>query len=303
MHRKNIQKEEIITRVSDKFSWEKATRSIWGDKLPEDKVERRRPLIWLVSEAGDMIGKGLYLVNDTGNSLDYVWSGKSVDGDGYYSKGDRFRYTNVKDKEAVMVKQFRGAEVVLRIGSKSLGSLVFSVPHSSGLRISCWGKYIRTGLAWEGERVSPLKTLYIDMDNVLVDFKSGINRLTNEEKAQYEDRLDEVPGIFSKMDPMPDAIEAFETLAWKFDTYILSTSPWNNPLAWMEKLNWVKEHLGYVAHKRLILTHHKNLNRGDFLIDDRPNNGAGEFQGELISFDPKKANEWGRVTSYLEKKA
>ena len=209
-----------------------------------------------------------------------------------------------------MVKQLemrdwdlRGAEVVLRIGSKSLGSLVFSVPHSACLRARCCGRYIRVGLAWEGERVSPLKTLYIDMDNVLVDFKSGINRLTNEEKAQYEDRLDEVPGIFSKMDPMPDAIEAFETLAWKFDTYILSTSPWNNPLAWMEKLNWVKEHLGYVAHKRLILTHHKNLNRGDFLIDDRTKNGAGEFQGELISFDPKEANEWDRVKSYLEKKA
>jgi len=31
----------------------------------------------------------------------------------------------------------------------------------------------------------------------------------------------------------------------------------------------VKTHLGADAYKRLILTHHKNLNVGDYLIDDR----------------------------------
>jgi len=30
-----------------------------------------------------------------------------------------------------------------------------------------------------------------------------------------------------------------------------------------------KKYLGESAHKRLILTHHKNLNHGDYLIDDR----------------------------------
>ena len=31
----------------------------------------------------------------------------------------------------------------------------------------------------------------------------------------------------------------------------------------------MKKYLGEIAYKRLILTHHKNLNFGDFLIDDR----------------------------------
>lgn len=48
--------------------------------------------------------------------------------------------------------------------------------------------------------------LYIDMDNVLVDFKTGIARLTEEEKIEYEGRYDETPDIFSKMLPMEGAV-------------------------------------------------------------------------------------------------
>ncbi len=69
-----------------------------------------------------------------------------------------------------------------------------------------------------------------------------------------------------------------------YDTYILSTAPWMNPTAWSDKLQWVQEHLGDCARKRLILSHHKHLNHGDFLIDDRPNNGAGKFRGVWLWF-------------------
>ena len=71
-----------------------------------------------------------------------------------------------------------------------------------------------------------MKILYIDMDNVLVDFPSGIARTPEHIQDQYEDRLDEVPGIFYLMDPIPGAIAAYEELATMFDTYILSTAPW-----------------------------------------------------------------------------
>ena len=40
------------------------------------------------------------------------------------------------------------------------------------------------------------KILYIDMDNVLVDFPSGIAQIKHELIQKYEGRLDEVPGIF-----------------------------------------------------------------------------------------------------------
>ena len=35
------------------------------------------------------------------------------------------------------------------------------------------------------------------MDNVLVDFPSGIARISNDKQIEYEGRLDEVPGIFA----------------------------------------------------------------------------------------------------------
>ena len=52
------------------------------------------------------------------------------------------------------------------------------------------------------------KILYVDMDGVLVDFKSGIDKLSEKTKLDYENRLDEVPGIFSLMIPMKNSIES-----------------------------------------------------------------------------------------------
>jgi 5'-nucleotidase len=146
------------------------------------------------------------------------------------------------------------------------------------------------------------KILYVDMDNVIVDFPSAFPHLSLEILQEYEDRLDEVPGIFALMEPLPHAIASFEELATKFDTYILSTSPWGNPSAWSDKLLWVKRYLGEIAHKRLILSHHKHLNSGDFLIDDRTKNGADRFLGEHILFGSDEFPDWPSVVDYLNRK-
>jgi 5'(3')-deoxyribonucleotidase len=137
------------------------------------------------------------------------------------------------------------------------------------------------------------------MDNVLVDFKTGIDRISSYNKKEYEGRYDEVPDIFSLMDPMEGAIESYNKLSSQYDTYILSTSPWDNPSAWQDKILWVKKYLEKSAYKRLILSHHKNLNRGDYLIDDRLKNGADKFIGEHIHFGTEKFPDWKSVLSYL----
>ena len=147
------------------------------------------------------------------------------------------------------------------------------------------------------------KILYFDMDNVLVDFPSGINALDAKTTQEYKDRYDEVPHIFGKMLPLPGAIEAFTELSELFDSYILSTSPWDNETAPGDKLRWVKKYLQPNAYKRLILSHHKNLNIGDFLIDDRIKNGAGEFTGEHIHFGTDRFPDWQTVVEYLKQRA
>ncbi len=145
------------------------------------------------------------------------------------------------------------------------------------------------------------KILYVDMDGVLVDFASGIAKLDKETAMKYEGIYDEVPGIFSLMKPIDGAIESYKQLAEHYDTYILTTSPWNNPSAPCDKLQWVKQYLGDVAYKRIIMSHHKNLNRGDYLIDDRIANGSGKFEGEHIQFGTSPFENWEKVCAYLLK--
>ncbi|MEM9156650.1 MAG: hypothetical protein AAGB13_16730 [Cyanobacteria bacterium P01_F01_bin.33] len=141
------------------------------------------------------------------------------------------------------------------------------------------------------------------MDNVLVDFPSAFSRIDEETLNRFPDNRDEIPGIFSLMEPMPRAIESFEELSSLFDTYILSTSPWENPSAWSDKLEWTKKYLGKSAYKRLILSHHKNLNEGHFLVDDRKKNGADKFRGELILFGSEKFPRWDEVVEYLREQS
>ena len=144
-----------------------------------------------------------------------------------------------------------------------------------------------------------MKKLFFDMDGVLVDFQSGIDKLSDEIKQEYKGRLDEVPGIFSLMDPMLGAIEAVHELSKHYDVYILSTAPWKNPSAWSDKINWITKHFGNIFKKRVILTHCKHLVNGDYLVDDRAKNGASEFPGEWVQFGSERFPDWEEVTCYL----
>jgi 5'-nucleotidase len=109
------------------------------------------------------------------------------------------------------------------------------------------------------------------------------------------------------MQPMPGAIAAYHELSELFDTYILSTAPWENPSAWSDKLEWVKRHLGAPAYKRLTLSHNKHLSRGHYLVDDRPNNGAeafGKVPGQKwIQFGHGHHKDWPKVVAYLKENA
>ena len=69
-----------------------------------------------------------------------------------------------------------------------------------------------------------------------------------------------------------------------------------------KELGTVRIYLGPSANKRLILSHHKNLNAGDFLIDDRIKNGVNEFKGEHLHFGTPKFPDWNAVVAYLDQR-
>lgn len=146
--------------------------------------------------------------------------------------------------------------------------------------------------------------LYIEMDNVLVDFESGIAQLDEAIRESYAGRLDEVPGIFALMQPHAGAVEAVLRLCKTYEVYVLSTAPWLNASAWSDKLDWVQRHFGVEEgsplYKRLILSHHKNLNKGDIFIDDCLKNGVVGFCGEHIHFGTEACPDWSAVLALLQ---
>ena len=145
------------------------------------------------------------------------------------------------------------------------------------------------------------KILYVDMDGVIVDFNSGISKLSDQELNQFIGKYDEVPHIFSKMDPLPNAIDSVNKLIDHYNVYILSSSPWENRTALNDKLDWIKTHFGIKLRKKVIFSHNKHLNQGDFLIDDRTANGAGDFKGIHIHFGSEEFPDWDAVLKFLLK--
>ena len=146
--------------------------------------------------------------------------------------------------------------------------------------------------------------IYIDMDGVLVDFESALAKVSPEILEKFTGEYDNIPGIFALMDPVPGALEAVDRLKEKYDLYILSSSPWENPTALGDKLAWVKKYFGgdgqeNIFFRKVIFSSVKHLNRGDILIDDRTANGAGDLLGRHIHFGSSEFPNWQSVLNSL----
>ena len=137
------------------------------------------------------------------------------------------------------------------------------------------------------------KTVYVDLDNTLADYLGMCDEMhIGPAEAKH------TVGFFRKLRPMPGAVEAYEKLNEHFNVYILSTGPWSNPHSLCEKVEWVKEHLPS-AYKNIIFSHHKDLNRGDYLIDDSEKNGAKEFAGIHIKIHSPEFPDWNSVIQFI----
>lgn len=139
--------------------------------------------------------------------------------------------------------------------------------------------------------MSPRKaTIWFDLDGVLANW----NRHRD---LGYDPNG---PGFYLGLEPFSEGVALFRRLCLNGHlVMVASTAPWDNIYAWTEKRLWVEKHLESDGHKGLTLTHRKDLLSGDYLIDDRTKNGAGEFAGKLVLFGSEEFPDWTRVEQYF----
>lgn len=154
------------------------------------------------------------------------------------------------------------------------------------------------------------KIIYIDMDGVLVDLGKEFDKFYENNPhliEKFRKCPDHIPGIFRNPPPIEGAIEAVKKLAdsEKYELFIATAAPWGNPDSATDKRFWIENYFGKLFHKKMFITHRKDLLMGDYLIDDRIKNGAGEFKGELLkfgwSYETETWNEYPNWESILKR--
>lgn len=159
------------------------------------------------------------------------------------------------------------------------------------------------------------KILYIDMDCVIADFDASILAFCPEidndklylDIKKRDAKIDQIcetnTEFFHNLLPCKGAIEAVHKLFNLYEVYFLSSPMWYVAHSFVGKRMWIEKHFGELGKKRLILTHRKDLNLGDFLVDDRTRNGAGEFTGFHIHFGTADFPNWEVTFEFLKNNA
>ena len=144
------------------------------------------------------------------------------------------------------------------------------------------------------------KIVYVDMDGVLCDF---MGRHTTQRQMTPDMKYPQAEvGFFRKLDEIQLGKWGINELVnLGYDVFILTAPSLMNPLSYTEKREWVEEHLGLFWVDRLIISPRKDLNKGDYLIDDiLKGKGQDKFEGELMHFGFEKFPTWKEVIEYLK---
>lgn len=155
------------------------------------------------------------------------------------------------------------------------------------------------------------KVILCDMDGVIADFTAGILKVNHSltmshenydiEEAEVNRIVLKDPRFFQTLPPIEGGVEAVKLLMEHYEVHFCSTPMEEVPHSYTGKKEWLNHHFAEKAYKNLILTHRKDWVLGNYLIDDRTKNGAGEFTGEHIHFGTDKFPDWESVLKYLIK--
>lgn len=98
----------------------------------------------------------------------------------------------------------------------------------------------------------------------------------------------QTPGLFLGLTPLSGVAAALEELNHIGKVFICST-PSRNPDSSAEKLRWCAKHLPFLPRRQIILCGTKELVRGDYLIEDSPENirkwKRANPQGQTVLID------------------
>ena len=143
--------------------------------------------------------------------------------------------------------------------------------------------------------------VYIDMDDVLCDYRTAFNNAIEETpsiafpQSQY--------GFYANLAPIIGAIESVQKLINSeiFDPYILTAPSTRNPFSYTEKRVWIEKYFGIEFTEKLIISPNKGLLKGDILIDDLiSGRGQENFEGKIMQFGSANYPDWKTVIAQLE---
>jgi len=151
---------------------------------------------------------------------------------------------------------------------------------------------------WLGKKI-----VYVDMDHVLCDYQALYDRMREKQPDVMYPQSQ--AGFFLSLNPIKGAIKSYGWLSNhpEIKPLILTAPSVLNPHCYTEKRIWVEKHLGIDAVSDLIITSHKHLNIGDYLIDDQAaGRGQEWFSGALIQFGSATTPNWDAVIAFIQDK-
>lgn len=142
------------------------------------------------------------------------------------------------------------------------------------------------------------KIVYVDMDDTIADYRKSM--LENPYKLEYPQS---VVGFYLGLEPIPMAIESVKYIDSLpgYDIWFLTAPSVINAHSYTEKRLWIEKYFGHDKCHQLILSPHKGLLLGHYLIDDITfGKGQESFTGKLIHYGSEDFSNWADIIKYFE---
>lgn len=105
-----------------------------------------------------------------------------------------------------------------------------------------------------------------------------------------------------EMEPYGSAVKAFSRLTHRYAPHVLISCNYNEPERIPALCRWVEKHIGAPAWNRVIISSHKDMILGDYLIDRHPERlSAEDFMGTVLHFGEEPFRTWEDVLTYFDR--